>query len=88
LGEASVNCTPASLKTKYGAAPSSNQKPVLRPVSPSWSWDVNTIKIFMFRSFSFAVQVSDRIGLGHHTTGPGAGQLDDSIATTFRHYFQ
>jgi len=41
----------------------------------------------MFRSFSFAVQVSDRIGLGHHTTGPGAGQLDDSIATTFRHYF-
>jgi hypothetical protein len=57
-------------------------------VSPSWSWDVNTIKIFLFCSFSFAVHVSDRIGLAHHTTSPAAGQLDDSIATTVRHHFQ
>src|SRR5580698_1938138 len=51
LGEASVSSTPASRKTKYGAANSSSQKPVLRPVSPNRSCDVSTISIFMF-SFS------------------------------------
>jgi hypothetical protein len=35
FGEASVNSTPASRKTKYGAANSSSQKPVLRPVLPN-----------------------------------------------------
>ena len=48
FGEASVSSTPASRKTKYGAANSSSQKPVLRPVLPNWSWDVSTIRIFMF----------------------------------------
>ncbi len=43
-----LNCTPASLKTKYGAANSSSQKPVLRPVLPSWSCGVRTIRIFTF----------------------------------------
>src|SRR3569833_926172 len=47
LGEASVNSTPASRKTKYGAANSSSQNPVLRPVLPSTSCDVRTISIFM-----------------------------------------
>jgi hypothetical protein len=37
LGEARVTVAPASRKVKYGAANSSSQKPVLRPVLPSWS---------------------------------------------------
>src|SRR5262249_61734238 len=50
FGEASVRSTPPSRKTKYGAANSSSQKPVLRPVSPSRSCDVSTIRIFMVAS--------------------------------------
>src|SRR6516164_1446531 len=43
FGEASVISTPASLNVKYGAANSSSQKPVLRPVLPSLSFEVRTI---------------------------------------------
>jgi len=39
--------------TKYGAANSSSQKPVLWPVSPNWSCDVSTMSIFTIRSPSF-----------------------------------
>src|SRR3954462_9469721 len=46
FGEARVNSTPASRKTKYGAANSSSQNPVLRPVLPRTSCDVSTINIF------------------------------------------
>src|SRR5580698_2115259 len=46
FGDASVNSTPASRNTKYGAANSSSQKPVLRPVLPRTSCEVRTIRIF------------------------------------------
>jgi hypothetical protein len=37
------------LKHSYVAASSSNQKPVLRPVLRSWSWEVRTIRTFVMR---------------------------------------
>ena len=44
-GDASVICASASLKTSYGAANSSSQKPVFLPVSPSSACDVSTSRI-------------------------------------------
>src|SRR3954465_348750 len=74
FGEASVSSTPASRKTKYGAANSSSQNPVLRPVLPNWSCDVSTMRIFItvslkisglvFRSHELANQRRDFIGGG------------------------
>ena len=48
-GERQLN--PGVLEYKIGAANSSSQKPVGRPVFPGWSSDVRTISIFI--SFSF-----------------------------------
>ena len=48
-GERQLN--PGVLEYEIGAANSSSQKPVGRPVLPSWSCDVRTISIFI--SFSF-----------------------------------
>ena len=45
FGEASTISAPASLNMKYGAASSSSQKPVFRPVLPSLSCEVRTIRI-------------------------------------------
>ena len=53
FGEASVRSTPASRKTKYGAANSSSQNPVLRPVSPRVSCEVSTISIFKIPLLSY-----------------------------------
>src|SRR5689334_18631989 len=67
LGEASVSSTPASRNTKYGAANSSSQKPVLRPVLPSRSWEVNTMRIFIFSFFLVCVvylKGQNSVGLG------------------------
>src|SRR5690554_2787300 len=47
LGDARVILAPASLKTKNGAVNSSSQKPVLWPVSPIWSCEVSTIRMFI-----------------------------------------
>src|SRR5438445_4935284 len=56
FGDARVRSTPASRKTKYGAANSSSQKPVFRPVLPRTSCDVSTISIFMFFLLLFVVR--------------------------------
>jgi len=51
--------------------------PKIARQAPSWSCDVNTIKIFMFH---LPVVRGDESSCSHHTTRMGAGQLDDSIS--------
>src|SRR5215469_6611919 len=81
LGEASVSSTPASLKTKKGAATSSSQKPVGRPVLPSWWCEVSTIRIFIFFSplrlrWWVAIESGKR---SHQIRRVSCKQLDDGI---------
>ena len=80
LGEASVSSAPASLKTKSGAANSSSQKPVLRPVFPGTSCEVSTIRIFtrhLFFSWNATHSDTENIRAKRY----GEKHLDLSIAS-------
>src|SRR3954463_3534240 len=91
LGEARGTVAPASRKVKYGAANSSSQKPVLRPVLPSWSWEVSTMRIFItgapclwheggIRAQLPAAKMCAAIDVQRLTgDGVGVGQIHDRI---------
>jgi flagellar basal body L-ring protein FlgH len=69
LGEANSTKAPESLKAQEGAANSSSQTPLFRPVSPSRSGDVTTIKMRMEDASTAVEKMMKReefSGLSHH----------------------
>src|ERR1700722_13918984 len=74
FGDASVRSTPASRKTKYGAANSSSQKPVFRPVLPRTSCEVSTIRIFTCLLLVIGVAAA-RIGAPRYLLDRQANQV-------------